>query len=100
MAAFFLGILISGVIAGSIAYNCFTKREVIERSLRTNIENLEYNVTVLKKESELKIDLLNADVKKAKEESKKHISHIDTLDRDIKSLRKQLEECKKALADI
>jgi peptidoglycan hydrolase CwlO-like protein len=97
MSLFFLGFLIAGIIGGTIAYNCYTKRESTERTLRTNIHNLEYNLTMIKKESEVKVEQLNNELKKAKEENKRAISDIDMLSKDISSLKKQLAECHRRL---
>ncbi|MCP4217399.1 MAG: hypothetical protein GY765_22340 [bacterium] len=99
MAAFFLGVLLGGLVFGTIAYNCYGKREIVERSLRGNIETLEYNIAVLRKESELKIETLEGNVIKAKEDNKKAVKDIDMLNKDITSLKKQLEQCKKELEE-
>ena len=99
MSAFLLGILIAGLVGGTIAYNCYTKREAVERSLRVNIQNLEHNITVVRKESELKLSQKENELNRAKEQNKKAMADIDMLTKDNDSLRHQLAECKKRLEE-
>jgi hypothetical protein len=97
MSAFLLGILIAGLIGGTIAYNCYTKREAIERSLRVNIQNLEHNISIVKKESELKLSQKEIELNRATDQNKKAMADIDMLTKDNDSLRNQLTECKRRL---
>lgn len=99
MAGFFLGVLLAGLVGGTVAYNCFSKREIVERSLRTNIKNLEHNLAIVKKESQVKVEQLNIEIKKAKDNNNKAISDIDRLNKDINSLHAQLADCKKKLEE-
>lgn len=99
MSAFLLGILIAGLIGGTIAYNCFTKREAVERSLRVNIQNLEHNISVVRKESELKVSQKDNELNRARDQNKKAMADIDMLTKDNDSLRSQLAECKKRLEE-
>ncbi|MCP5103074.1 MAG: hypothetical protein GY950_06840 [bacterium] len=97
MAGFFLGVLLAGLVGGTVAYNCYTKREAVERSLRTNIKNLEHNLSIVKKETAVKVEQLNNEIKKAKDNNNKAINDIDMLNKDINSLHTQLADCKKKL---
>lgn len=99
MTTFFLGVLLAGLVGGTFAYNCYGKREIVERSLKSSIANLEYNLDVIKQESELKVTQLTNDLKRSKEDHRKSINDIDLLNKDINSLKRQLAECKKALAE-
>lgn len=99
MSLFLLGILISGLLFGTIAYNCYTKREAVERGLRTNIANLEHNISVVKKEMKIVKNQLEDEVKKVKEQNKKAFMDIDMLTKDNDSLRRQLAECEKKLKE-
>ncbi len=100
MQAFLLGILIAGLVGGTIAYNCYTKREAVERSLRVNIKNLEHNMAVIKKESEIKANQLDTEIARQKNQNKKAMADIDMLNRDNASLRDQLADCKKKIEEL
>lgn len=99
MSLLLLGLLISGLIFGSIAYNCYMKREAVERSLRKNIETLEHNIAVIKKESAIALDKLDTELKKTRESNKKAYNDIDMLSKDVNSLKGQLEDCEKKLRE-
>ncbi|MGE5343088.1 MAG: hypothetical protein ACM3SY_16560 [Candidatus Omnitrophota bacterium] len=97
MAEFLLGILIAGVFGAGLVYNCYNKRESTEKKLRQNVGNLEHNMAILKKESEMKIDQLETEIKRLRDENRKHLSKIEIMAKDLGSLREQLEECKQRL---
>lgn len=99
MSAFLLGVLIAGLVGGTIAYNCYTKREAVERSLRVNIQNLEHNMIVVKKEAEVKLSQKDLELARAREQNKKAMADIDMLTKDNDSLRNQLADCKKKLEE-
>lgn len=100
MQAFLLGILIAGLVGGTIAYNCYTKREAVERSLRTNIKNLEHNIVVVKKEAEVKVNQMDTELARAKNQNKKAVADIDMLTKDNDSLRNQLADCKRKMEEL
>lgn len=99
MQAFLLGVLLAGLVGGTIAYNCYTKREAVERSLRTNITNLEHNIAVVKQEAEVKVNQMDTELARQKNQNKKAMADIDMLNRDNTSLRDQLADCKRKLEE-
>ncbi len=99
MGPFLLGVLISGLIAITLVYNCYSKRELIERKLKQDINNLEHNLAVVRKESELRIEQLEAELKRARRENKKFIASIDVMQGEISSLKEQLQECQQRLEE-
>jgi hypothetical protein len=99
MAGFLLGFLIAGLIGGSLVYNCYNKREITERRLKQNVTNLEHNLAMIRKESELRIEGLNKELIKTKEQSRKAYADIDLLHRDLTSLKKQLQDCQSRLEE-
>lgn len=99
MSAFLLGLLIAGIIGGTIAYQCYSKRELVERTLRTNIKNIEYNMQMLKKETSLKIEQLSVELKKTKESNRKAFDDLERLGTEKNYLTKQLAECQRRLAE-
>lgn len=99
MQAFLLGVLLAGLVGGTIAYNCYTKREAVERSLRTNITNLEHNIAVVKQEAEVKVNQMDTELARQKNQNKKAMADIDMLNRDNASLREQLADCKTKLEE-
>ncbi len=98
-SSFLLGFLIAALIGGTVAYNCYSKREIIERKLRQNIRNLEHNLAILKKESQLRVEQLDAEVQKYKEQNRKAYQDIDMQSKDINSLKRQLLDCHKKLQE-
>jgi len=99
MAGFLLGFLISGLVGGTLIYNCYNKRELTEKKLRQNIANLEHNLQMLKKETEVRVDVLNRELIKTKEQNKKAFSDIDVLHKDLTNLNKQLTDCRQRLEE-
>ena len=99
MGPFLLGVLISGLIAITLVYNCFHKRELIERKLKQDINNLEHNLAVVRKESELRIQQLDAELKRTRSENKKFIASIDVMQGEISGLKEQLEEGRQRLEE-
>ncbi len=99
MAGFLLGLLISGLVGGIVVYNCYSKREITEKKLRQNISNLEHNLNMIRKESEIRVDQLNKTLLKTKEQNKKAFSDIDILHKDLNSLTRQLSDCRQRLED-
>ncbi len=99
MAGFLLGFLIAGLIGGSLIYNCYNKREITERRLKQNVTNLEHNLEMTRKESELRVEGLNKELIKSKEQSRKAYADIDLSHRDLNSLKKQLQDCQSRLEE-
>lgn len=99
MAGFLLGLLISGLAGGIVVYNCYSKREITEKKLRQNVANLEHNLNMIRKESEIRAEQLNKALLKTKEQNKKAFSDIDILHKDFSSLTKQLNDCRERLED-
>jgi uncharacterized protein YneF (UPF0154 family) len=99
MAGFLLGFLIAGLIGGTFVYNCYNKREITERRLKQNCTNLEHNLQMIRKESELRVEGLNKELIKNKEHCRKAFADIDILHRDLASLRKQLDDCQSRLEE-
>ena len=100
MGPFLLGFLIAAIVGLSLVYNCYNKREQTERKLKQNISNLEHNLRVLQKENELRIEQLTVDLKKAKDENRKSMSTIEIMQRELDTLKTQLEECQEQLEDL
>jgi len=98
IAGFLLGILISGVIGAALVYNCYNKRESTELRLRQNVGNLEHNMAMLKKESEMKEEQLEVEIKKLKDENRKYVAKIEIMAKDLVTVRGQLDECKQQLS--
>jgi septin family protein len=96
---FLLGVLIAGLVAVTLVYNCYHKRELTERKLKQDISNLEHNLAVVRRESELRIEQLETELKRAGRENKKFIASIDVMQGEISSLREQLEECQQRLEE-
>ncbi len=99
MAGLLLGFLIAGLIGGSFIYRCYEKRESTEKKLRQNVANLEHNVEMLRKESEIRIETMNKELIKTKEQNKKAFADNDLLQRDCMSLQKQLDDCRNRLEE-
>ncbi|MCP5046302.1 MAG: hypothetical protein GY940_03965 [bacterium] len=99
MASLLLGFMIAGLIGGSVVYSCYNKREMTEKRLRQNIGNLEHNVNMIRKESELRLEQLNKELVKTKEQNKKAFADMDVLMRDVTSLKKQLFDCQSRLEE-
>ncbi len=99
MAGFLLGFLISGLIGGSLVYNCYSKREITEKRLRQNLANLEHNLEMVRKESTLRLEQMSKEMVKTKEQNKKAYADIDVLHRDLASLKNQLDDCRKRLEE-
>jgi hypothetical protein len=99
MAEFLLGVLISAVIGATLVYNCYNKRESTEKTLRQNVGNLEHNLAIMKKESEMLSDQLETELKRVKEENRKSLAKIELMGKDMVSLRGQLDECKQRLSE-
>lgn len=97
MAGLLLGFLIAGIIGGSFIYRCYEKREVTEKKLRQNVANLEHNLEMLRKETDILIDSLNKELIKTKEQNKKAFGDVDIMQRDCMSLQKQLDDCRNRL---
>lgn len=99
MGAFLLGFLIAGLIGITLVYGCYNKREITEKRLRQNIANLDHNLAMITKESELKIDQLETDLKRCRDENRKSIQKIEILHKDLTTVRDQLDECKQKLSE-
>lgn len=99
MGAFLLGFLGAGLIGVTLVYGCYNKREITEKRLRQNIANLDHNLAMIKKESELKIDQLEGDLKRCRDENRKSLSKIEIMSQDLATVRDQLEDCKQKLAE-
>ncbi len=99
MAAFLLGFLLASLIGVTFIYNCYNKREMTEKKLRQNLGNLEHNLAMIQKESELKIDQLESEGRRLRDENKKLSSKVEILQKDFMSVKDQLDECKQRLAE-
>ena len=99
MAGFLLGFLIAGLAGGSVVYNCYAKREITEKRLKQNVANLEHNLEMIRRESELRVEQLNKELIKAKEQNKKSYMDIDVLHKDLRSVKQQLEDCRQRLEE-
>lgn len=99
MGSFLLGFVIALLGGISLWYHCWSKREITEKRLRQNIGNLEHNLELLKRESGIKIDQLTRELKKTKEENRRAMNDIDTLQRDLTSMIRELEDCRKKLQE-
>jgi hypothetical protein len=99
MGPFLLGFLISGLIGITLVYNCYSKREITEKKLRQNINNLEHNMEMQRQEFELRIEQAHIDLKKCKEENKKSLTTIDIMQKKMNILTEQFEECKQRLEE-
>jgi septal ring factor EnvC (AmiA/AmiB activator) len=99
MASFLLGFMIAGILGGTFIYSCYSKREITEKRLRQNIGNLEHNLEMIKKESELRTEQMNKELIKTKEQNKKAFADLDVLMRDVASLKKQLSDCQQRLEE-
>jgi len=100
MGPFLLGFLIAAIIGLTLVYNCYSKREIVEKKMKQNIANLEHNLRILQKENELRIEQLTVELKKAKDENRKSMTTIEVLQRDLDKERKELAECKEQLEDL
>ena len=100
MGPFLLGFLIAAVIAITLVYNCYSKREITEKKLRQNISNMEHNLNMLQKENQLRVEQLSIDLKKARDENKKSLTTIEILQRKLDVVNKDLAECKEQLEDL
>ncbi len=94
-----LGAMIAGVICSVFIYNCYNKREVVEKRLRQNIDNLEHNLTVMRKESENRSEQLESELRKLREDYKKALNKTDILQKDLSNARDQLDECRRRLSE-
>jgi hypothetical protein len=99
MTQFFLGLVISGIVGVIVAYNCYNRREIVEKRLKQNVVNLEHNLVVAKKENQLKVDQLEMELKHLKEEYKRSLGRSDILSKELETVKEQLEECRKKLAE-
>jgi len=99
MGPFLLGFLVAALIGVTLVYNCYSKREITEKRLRQNIGNLEHNLDVIKKESGVKIDQLTRELKKTKEDHRRALTDIDTLQKDLTSMIRELEDCRHRLGE-
>lgn len=99
MGAFLLGFLLAGLVGVTLVYGCYNKREITERKLRQNLQNLEHNLAMIKKESELTIDQLEGELKKTKDENRKFSAKLEVVTNDFHSVREQLEACKRQLSE-
>jgi hypothetical protein len=99
MGPFLLGFMIAALVGITLVYNCYSKREMTEKKLRQNINNLEHNLSVLRKEYDIRIEQLEADLRRSKEENKKSISTIEVLQQNLTGVKADLEECKLQLED-
>ncbi len=99
MGSFLLGFVIALLGGVSLWYHCWSKREITEKRLRQNIHNLEHNLDMLKKESSIKIDQLTRELKKSKEEYRRAMNDIDTLQKDLTSMIRELEDCRRKLQE-
>lgn len=99
MSSFLLGMMIAGIVGGSIAYNCYAKREVIEKTLRHSIQNLEYNITMVKKEAQLRLDQMDLELKKTKESSRKTFTDLEQLTAKYGLVKSELDECQRRLRE-
>jgi septal ring factor EnvC (AmiA/AmiB activator) len=99
MGPFLLGFLLAGLVGVTLVYGCYNKREITERKLRQNIQNLEHNVKMITKESEIAIEQLEVELKKTKDENRKCSAKLEVVTNDFHSVREQLEACKRQLAE-
>lgn len=99
MGSFLLGFVIATLIGVTLVYHCWSKREITEKRLRQNINTLEHNLEVIKRESEVKIDQLTRELKKTKEENRRAMSDIETFQRDLTSMIRELEDCRHKLGE-
>jgi septal ring factor EnvC (AmiA/AmiB activator) len=99
MAGFMLGFLISALVGGILIYNCYAKREITEKRLKQNVANLEHNLEMIRRESGLRVEQLNKELIKTKEHNKKAFMDIDVLHKDLRSVAKQLEDCRSRLEE-
>jgi hypothetical protein len=71
MAAFLMGFLIAGLIGGTLLYKCYDKREIAEKKLRQKIANLEHNLEMIRRNSELQIERLKREPHRPRSKTKK-----------------------------